>query len=102
MAGEIVTTEQLRDFLGVDSDRDSEVEALRTSAIESICRATGIDWTKREKVGTFNEAVRTQVWISYYALRDASKNTVFLQEYLSGIINSLQLTRGEEAETDGV
>jgi len=102
MAGEIVSTEQLRDFLGADSEKDTEIAALRASAIESISRSTGIDWTRREKVDTFNEAVRVRVWISYYAVRDGAKNTQFLQDYLTGLICSLQLTGHEEAESDGV
>ncbi len=102
MAGAIVTTENLRDFLGVDSEKDAEIGMLRASAIESLNRATGFDLTKRAKTETLNEAIRTQVWLSYYAVRDASKNTAFLQEYLSGLTCSLQLTGGEEDAEDGV
>lgn len=99
---ELVTVEQLRDYLGVDADKDAEVTALRASAIESISRPTGFDWKKRKKLDTFNEAVRVQVWLSYYAVRDGAKNTQFLQDYLTGLICSLQLTAHEEADPDGI
>lgn len=89
---EIVTVEQLREFLGVDSDHDGEITMLRSAAIEHISRATATDWMQeQENVETFNEAVRVQVWLSYYAVRDEAKNTQFLQEYLTSLICSLQL-----------
>lgn len=97
---EIVSVEQLREFLGVDADRDNEITMLRSSAIEHLCRATGIDWKARQDVETFNEAVRTQVWMSYYAIRDEAKNTQFLREYLTSLICSLQLC-GIDSETAG-
>lgn len=99
---EIVTVAQLRDYLGVDSDKDPEIGMLLASAAESISRATGTDWTRREKLDTYNEAVRAQVWLSYYAVRDGAKNARFLQDYLTGLISSLQLTAYEEAGPDGV
>ena len=92
----IMTVEQLREFLGVDEERDGEIKMLRLSAIEYLCRATGIDWAARADVETFNEALRTQVWLSYYAVRDVAKNTQFLREYLTALICSLQLS-GEGA-----
>lgn len=98
----IVTVEQLRNYLGADSEKDSEIKALLAAAIESLCRATGIDWTQRRKVDTFNEAIRVQVYLSYYAVRDGTKNTEFLQEYLTGLICALQLCTGEvDADGDG-
>lgn len=93
MSGEILTVEQLRPYLGIDNEHDEELAQIRASAIEYICRATEIDWTQRSDVGTFNEALRVQAWISYYAVRDESKNTEFLLRYLSGRICSLQLSK---------
>lgn len=94
---EAVTVEQLREFLGADAEHDGEVSMLRASAIEHICRASKIDWTARQDVETFNEAVRTMVWTSYYAVRDEAKNTPFLREHLTGLICSLQLCKGGES-----
>lgn len=94
-AANIVTVEHLRDYLGADSEKDSEIEALRAAAIETLCRSTGIDWTQRHKADTFNEALRVQVYLSYYAVRDGVKNTEFLQNYLTGLICSLQLCKAE-------
>lgn len=99
MVAEIISVEQLRDYIGVDSEKDDEIRMLRAAAIEHIGRATATDWKKRTKVDTFNEAVRTQVWLSYYAVRDGAKNTGFLQDYLTGLICSLQLC-GEEGEAN--
>lgn len=89
----VITAEELCAYLGVDEENGAEVARLRAAAIERICRASGIDWTARTDVELFNEAVRTQVWLSYYAVRDTVKNTQFLQEYLTGLICSLQLCR---------
>lgn len=99
---EISSVEQLRDFLGVDEQRDGEVEMLRESAIGIINKATGRDWRLRDDVDMFNEALRTQVWLSYYAVRDdGNKNTAFLQSYLSGLINSLQYPGNAKEAADG-
>lgn len=94
-AAKIATVEQLRDYLGTDSEKDSEINSLRAAAIETLCRATGIDWTQRKKIDTFNEALRVQVYLSYYAVRDGVKNMEFLQNYLTGLICSLQLCKAE-------
>jgi len=99
---EVVTIEQLRDYLGVDADKDTEITMLRAFAIESISRASEFNWEQRKKIDTFSEAVRVQVWLSYYAVRDGAKNTQFLQDYLTGLICSLQLTAHEEADPDGI
>jgi hypothetical protein len=103
VADEIVSIRELADFVGVDTVDETLclINSLRDFSIEDICTSTGIDWTKRRKLGRFNEALRTKVYISYYAVRDASKNTPFLQEYLTGLICSLQLSAHEGAcETD--
>lgn len=92
----VLTTEELRGFLGVDVEFDPEIERLRAFAVEQICRATKIDWLARQDVETFNEAMRVSVWMSYYAVRDEAKNTVFLQERLTALICTLQLC-GEES-----
>lgn len=95
-----LTADELRGFLGVGDGHDGEIERVLASATETICRATGIDWTRRDQNETFNEAVRTQVWLSWYAVRDEAKNTQFLQEYLIGLICSLQLCKSEVARND--
>lgn len=97
---EILSVEQLRDFLGLDEDQDDAIALLRQTAIGIINKATGRDWQQREDVEIFNEALRTQVWLSYYAVRDDNvKNTTFLQSYLTGLINSLQFPG--DAQEDG-
>lgn len=94
MAGVIITTEALRDYLGVDSGKDGEIESIRASAISYISNATGMDWRAAEGQEVFdetlNEALRIQTWISYFAVRDSAKNTPFLQEILINKIAQLR------------
>ena len=96
---EIASAAQLLDFLGVEEEHLPEVEAVRSSAIGYLCKATGVDWTARGDVEVFNEALRVQVWLSYYAVRDAAKNSQFLRDYLTSLLCSLQLSPPNEVET---
>lgn len=94
MVGAILTTEALRDYLGVDSGKDREIESIRASAISYISNATGMNWESAEETDVFdenfNEALRIQAWISYFAVRDSAKNTTFLQEVLINKIAQLR------------
>lgn len=90
--------EELRAYLGVGEEHDGELAALREAAVEGICRATGIDWRERPQQQQFLEAVRAQMWLSFYGVRDAAGNTAFLERYLEGLLAGLQLCREEGAQ----
>lgn len=99
---EVVTEEQLREYLGVGEENLGLVAQLRAAAIEGLNRACGFDWTLREDVEQFNDAVRVYVWMSFYGVRDPSQNTIFLESHLTWLINSLKLCANEGTDSDGV
>ena len=43
----LISTAQLRDFLGVDRDSDKIIEHERDNALDELRRATGVDWSAR-------------------------------------------------------
>ena len=101
MAVAIMTVERIMEYLGVGPDKEKEVQSLRASAMEDIRLTTGKDPADEKLSALFDEAVRVQVWISYYAVRDAAKNTEFLRRYLSTLIDKLQLApAGDDALKD--
>lgn len=91
---ELITTEQLMDYLGVDADSEGIIARERESAIEELKRATGIDWTQAEEKGVANSAIEIIVWLAYYANRSDVGNTDYLRHRLTSLI--LQLQYGEE------
>jgi len=105
----LITSAELLDFLGADEDAQSEIEEELQSALEQLERATGVDWAKRKDVHTANQAIKDMVYLSFYAVRDGSQNTEFVERHLTSIIKQLQYateenndaeTQVEPAETD--
>lgn len=89
MAG-IVSTENLLDWLGAGEESAGIVSALRASALDSLRRATGIDWEGRERVETANEAIRAMVYLSFYGMRGTDVKTDALERHLNGLVKQLQ------------
>ena len=98
----IVTTEQLMEFLGADSDAETTVNDMKSSALDEIRRATGADWSKIEdaQLGTVNELLRVMVYLSFYGVRDESKNLEHLSRRKIQLITMLQYSG--EVGTDGI
>lgn len=86
----IVSTDSLVEYLGVDDDKKTEVEELRASAINEILNSAGISKPDEKNVGTYNDTVRTLVYMSYYAVRDSTKNTAFLASRSIALIANLR------------
>lgn len=96
----IITAAQLLDFLGADEDATSEIEEELQTALERLERATGIDWTTRQDVHTANQAIKDMVYLSFYAVRDGSQNTEFVEQHLTSIIKQLQYATEESNDTE--
>lgn len=97
-ADALVSIDDLREFLGVDSDSDSIIANERDNALDEIRRATGFDWEHaREQLGALNEAVQILVYISYYGVRDGVKNLVFLERRKIQLMKMLQYSAEAQA-----
>jgi hypothetical protein len=70
----------MKDFLGEDGTAsDDTITSLITSAEEELSYSTGIhDLPLSPMLETAKRAIRVMVWLSFYADRDASKNTQYL------------------------
>ena len=76
----IVSLQEMKDFLGEDGTAsDTTITGLISSAEDELRHSTGIiDLTKSPMLETAKRAIRIMVWLSFYADRDASKNTQYL------------------------
>lgn len=98
----LVGLEEMKDFLGEDSDdtdTNALIQSLMDSAEEDIKRSTGVDWSQAAEKETACMAQRVTVWINFYAVRDAAKNTEFLERYRIGLLTKLQYGREADAQT---
>lgn len=100
----MISEQELLDFLGVDEDSAQLVSQARTSALERLRRATGVDWENAEENALAAEAVKTMVYLSFYGVRDGLKNPAYLEDHLTGLLVELQLSkeamdRGDDPES---
>lgn len=100
MSDGLITAAELLDFLGADEDAESEIAEELQSALEQLERATGVDWEKRKDVHTANQAIKDMVYLSFYAVRDGSQNTKFVERHLTSIIKQLQYATATEGNND--
>ncbi|MEG0839745.1 MAG: hypothetical protein RSF33_08095 [Hydrogenoanaerobacterium sp.] len=82
--------EALRDYLGVGAECDELIKSARASALEQLRRATGVNWEAENENAVAAEAVRCLVWLSFYGIRDDSKNTEFLRKHAIQLLSQLQ------------
>ena len=92
----MITVEELRNYLGVDSDSDPEIKTARDAALEELKRVTGVNWENAQNCSVANEAVQAMVYLNYWGIRDSAKNTEFLQKHINKKIKLLQ--NSEEAQ----
>ena len=96
MISELVSSDELLDWLGAGEESFGIVSALRASALESLHRATGIDWAAQTgRLETANEAIRTMVYLSFHGLRNPDIKTDVLERHLTGLM--IQLQNGGDA-----
>ena len=89
----LVTLAEMKDFLGEDGTAgDSVISDLITSAEEELEASTGIDILTTPKAETAKRAVRLMVWLSFYADRDAAKNTQYLITERDRLMTKLEYT----------
>jgi hypothetical protein len=76
----IVSLQEMKDFLGEDGTAsDGTITDLILSAEDELIHSTGItDLPLSPMLSTIKRAIRIMVWLSFYADRDAAKNTQYL------------------------
>jgi hypothetical protein len=76
----IVSLQEMKDFLGEDETAsDGTITDLILSAEDELIHSTGIvELQLSPMLETVKRAMRIMVWLSFYADRDASKNTQYL------------------------
>jgi len=75
----IVSLLEMKDFLGEDGTAsDTIITSLIDSAEEELKGSTGINLLTTTKIETAKRAIRIMVWLSFFADRDAAKNTQYL------------------------
>ncbi|WP_277098294.1 hypothetical protein [Dialister invisus] len=94
----MLTTEDLRDYLGVDSGNDKIIEQLQDEALDDLKKSTGIDWVGSENK-TADSAIRAMVYLSFYGNRGEIKDPTFLDSFIRRKIVKLQT--GTEAAQNG-
>lgn len=98
----IMTTIELRNWLGVESTEDVDVEFARKTALEKLKRSTGKDWEKITNNEIANEAIRSMVYRSYWGVRDSAKNLEFLGKHILEQITTLQYSDDVEVVENGI
>ena len=89
----LVTLAEMKDFLGEDgTDGDSVISDLITSAEEELEASTGIDLLTTQRAEIAKRAIRLMVWLSFYADRDAAKNTQYLITERDRLMTKLEYT----------
>lgn len=89
----VVTVDDVRGFLGEDGDASNQMIAQMIEAAEG--ELVRVSQRSRESLATdplAAKAVRLMVWLEFFATRDASKNTAFLQQERTRLL--LQLRTG--------
>ena len=84
MISELVSSDELLDWLGAGEESFGIVSALRASALE-----------------TANEAIRTMVYLSFHGLRNPDIKTDVLERHLTGLMIQLQNGGDANENSDG-
>lgn len=90
MQNELISESILCDFLGVDDELYSTVRMLRDAAMDDLRRSTGITEQQITDFGIINEYVMCSVYLSFYATRDGSQNTQYVEGRRNQILKKLQ------------
>lgn len=96
----IVSLQEMKDFLGEDGTAsDTIITDLISSAEDELMHSTGIDnLSLSPMLVTIKRAIRIMVWLSFYADRDATKNTQYLINERDRLMTKLEWG-GQVAET---
>jgi len=87
----IITLEEMKDFLGEsETSSDGVITDLIESAEEELATTTGLDLASGQMEKIIKKAIRIMVWLSFYAERDASKNTEYLVRERTRLIQILK------------
>lgn len=92
----LITAVQLADYLGADEDSLPIVEGLWESAVARLEQVMEQDPKTVTNCAVVNEALRTMVYISFYAVRGGAQNLEFLERHLAGLINELRFQADRE------
>jgi len=86
-----VSLDEMKAFLGEDGDYSNTVIVdLISSAEEDIEISTGVVLETTPYINTVKKLVKLMVWLSFYADRDAAKNTEYLKNERTRLIKQLQ------------
>ena len=81
----------MKDYLGEDgTNNDSVIAGLIISAQQELETSTGIDLSSTALLETAKRAIRIMVWLSFYADRDAAKNTVYIVAERDRLLTKLE------------
>ncbi|MEL7568948.1 MAG: head-tail connector protein [Eubacteriaceae bacterium] len=87
----IVTLEEMKDYLGEDgTNNDSVIAYLIISAQQELETSTGINLSSTTLIETAKRAIRIMVWLSFYADRDAAKNTQYIVAERDRLLTKLE------------
>lgn len=86
-----VTLQEMKDFLGEDGTAsDGTITDMILSAEEELVASTGIVLLTTPLIETAKRAIRLMVWLSFYADRDATKNTQYLTTERDRLLTKLE------------
>ena len=90
MQNGLISEAALSDYLGVDDESYETVSLLRDAAMDDLRRSTGITEQQITNFGLVNEYVMCSVYLSFYATRDGSQNTQYVEGRRNQILKKLQ------------
>lgn len=94
----IVSVDDVRDFLGEDGDASEKIiEQMIEAAEREIVQVSHRAPAELEADPLAAKAVRLMVWLEFFAIRDAGKNTAFLQQERTRLLLQLRTGSGTDA-----